>query len=262
MRKHLTLFDSVEYEGVAVPVTFESIWQWFLTPLSGASSHHISEWVMWHARLMVAAWAVLLPLGAMAARFFKVTSKQQWPQHVDNRAWWHSHRTLQYVGICVMLIGAAMAWGRGSYATNVSALHAYLGWSVIALGVLQVLAAWFRGSKGGPTEPQMRGDHYDMTRHRLWFERVHKVGGWIAVLLAIATIMLGLIVADAPRWMVAALIGWWLTLIYVGVHLQRAGRCIDTYQAIWGPDKAHPGNHRQPVGWGVRRPLEVTQERR
>jgi hypothetical protein len=35
---------------------------------------------------------------------------------------------------------------------------------------------------------------------------------------------------------------------------QRAGRCIDTYQAIWGPDPAHPGNRRPPVGWGVRRP--------
>ena len=37
-------------------------------------------------------------------------------------------------------------------------------------------------------------------------------------------------------------------------RLQRQGRCIDTYQAIWGPDPRHPGNRLKPVGWGVRRP--------
>lgn len=216
---------------------------------------------MWHARLMVAAWAVLLPLGALVARFFKVTAKQNWPQQLDNRSWWNAHRLLQYVGVFIMLTGAVIAWGRGSHATIGSTLHAYLGWSVIALGIVQVLAGWFRGSKGGPTEAQLRGDHYDMTVHRLWFERVHKFGGWLAVLLAVATIMLGLIVADAPRWMVVTLVAWWLTLIGVGIYLQRAGRCIDTYQAIWGPDPTHPGNSRRPTGWGVRRPLEVKQER-
>jgi Eukaryotic cytochrome b561 len=245
-----------------MPLTFESIWQWLLTPLSGASHHHIDDWVMWHARLMVAAWAVLLPLGALSARYFKVTAKQNWPQHVDNRAWWHAHRTLQYVGVFVMLIGAAMMWGRGSYAPTANALHGYLGWIVITLGALQVLAAWLRGSKGGPTEPNMRGDHYDMTRHRVWFERIHKFGGWLAVFLAIATIVLGLIIADAPRWMVVTLTLWWLLLIVAGIRLQRAGRCIDTYQAIWGPNPKHPGNHRKPTGWGVRRPLEAKQEGR
>jgi hypothetical protein len=242
-------------------LTFESVWQWLLSPLSGASDHHVSEWVMWHARLMVAAWAVMLPIGALAARFFKVTVNQDWPKQLDNRFWWNAHRSLQYVGVLVMVIGAAIAWGRGSHSTNSSALHAYLGWGVIALGLLQVLAAWFRGSKGGPTEPQPRGDHYDMTRHRVWFERVHKCGGWLAVVLAIATIVLGLIVADAPRWMVVTLIMWWLALVGIGVWLQRAGRCIDTYQAIWGPDPKHPGNSRKPIGWGVVRPLEVRQEK-
>lgn len=240
----------------------DAMWQWLLSPLSGANDHSVNDWVMWHARTMVAAWAVLLPLGAIAARFFKVTANQNWPDRVDNRAWWHAHRGLQYLGIAIMSIGAGIAWGRGSYSTIAGSLHGYLGWTVIALGALQVLAAWFRGSKGGPTEPQMRGDHYDMTRHRVRFERIHKLGGWIAVILAIATIILGLVVADAPRWMVVTLCAWWLILIVAGVHLQRAGRCIDTYQAIWGPDPMHPGNHRKPTGWGVSRPLEAMQEKR
>ncbi|MEN9629798.1 MAG: hypothetical protein RJA10_3026, partial [Pseudomonadota bacterium] len=71
---------------------------------------------------------------------------------------------------------------------------------------------------------------------------------------AIGVIGLGLQVADAPRWMVLALAGWWLLLAVVACRLQQQGRCIDTYQAIWGPDPRHPGNHLKPVGWGVRRP--------
>jgi hypothetical protein len=42
-------------------------------------------------------------------------------------------------------------------------------------------------------------------------------------------------------------------LIVCAVRLERAGRCIDTYQAIWGPDLKHPGNQRLHVGWGMLR---------
>jgi hypothetical protein len=53
--------------------------------------------------------------------------------------------------------------------------------------------------------------------------------------------------------MAAALALWWLALIALWVTLQRQGRAIDTYQAIWGPDPKHPGNAVPPTGWGVRR---------
>jgi hypothetical protein len=46
---------------------------------------------------------------------------------------------------------------------------------------------------------------------------------------------------------------WWIALIGSGVALQRSGRCVDTYQAIWGPDPTLPGNRRKPIGWGVSR---------
>ena len=66
---------------------------------------------------------------------------------------------------------------------------------------------------------------------------------------------MGLLIVDAPRWMALILGVWWLILMAAFTRLQAAGRCIDTYQAIWGPDPAHPGNHLRPIGWGVRRPL-------
>lgn len=236
-----------------MPLAIDKLFDWWLSPLSGASTHALDNWIVWHARSMVMAWGVLLPLGALAARYFKVMPKQDWPNEVDNRTWWHLHRAFQYSGVVIMLIGVVLVWGKGSQSSNVAALHVYFGWGVVSLGLLQVFAAWMRGSKGGPTDIQLRGDHYDMTQHRLWFEAIHKAGGWLAIALAVATICFGLCAADAPRWMVLALASWWVLLVIYGFRLQRNQRCIDTYQAIWGPSLAHPGNQRSKIGWGTRR---------
>jgi hypothetical protein len=212
---------------------------------------------------MVLAWGVLLPLGALAARYFKIAPGQDWPHELDRRLWWHAHRGLQYTGMALALIGVALvAWPRaeGAPAGIWAALpvwpvwHSRLGWLTLALGALQIVAGSLRGSKGGPTSDTLRGDHYDMTRRRQWFERLHKSGGWLAVLLACVVIALGLRAADAPRWMPALLALWWGALAVWAWRLQSAGHCVDTYQAIWGPDARHPGNRLPPIGWGVRRP--------
>jgi hypothetical protein len=120
--------------------------------------------------------------------------------------------------------------------------------TIAAIGWLQVIGGWLRGTKGSPTTP---GDHYDMTRRRLLFEATHKHLGWLALPLVILATSIGLFLADAPRWMALILGFWWLLLIAAFAMLQRSGLCIDTYQAIWGPDPVHPGNQRKPIGWGV-----------
>ena len=228
---------------------------WLTLPLSGAAEHALAPWAIWHARCMVLGWGVLLPLGALVARFFKVTPRQPWPREVDNRFWWNSHRVLQWAGIAAMTVGAALAWQQGAGATDLARLHGLAGWALCTAGWLQVVSSVLRGSKGGPTEAQLRGDHYDMTPHRRAFERWHKGLGWLAVALSAGVIVMGLVVADAPRWMLLVLLLWGLCFIVVFAWLQSRGRCIDTYQAIWGPDPAHPGNQQRPTGWGVRRPL-------
>lgn len=222
--------------------------------LSGSADHHIAPWAYWHARSMVLAWGVLLPLGALAARYFKVMPAQRWPEQLDNKVWWHAHRVLQWVGIVLMSVGVVLAWGRGNGSTTAALVHGWAGWALVLVGWLQIAYGLQRGSKGGPTDAQPRGDHYDMTPRRLHFERVHKSLGWLAVLAAIVVTALGLLVVDAPRWMALLLSAWWLALAAVAWRLQRQGRCIDTYQAIWGPDSRHPGNRIKPIGWGVRRP--------
>lgn len=234
---------------------------WWLTPLSGATEHHLPDWMIWHARTMVAAWAVLLPLGVLVARYFKVTPRQDWPRVLDNRAWFHTHRGLQYLGLVLVAIGLWLAWNQGQQQTTVAFWHHWLGWAVVGAAVLQMLGGWVRGSKGGPTEPTLRGDHYDMTAHRRTFEHLHKAVGWLAIAVAVLTVVLGLVAADAPRWMAGVLTVWWLLLGVLAWRWQRQGRCIDTYQAIWGPDARHPGNQRAPSGWGARRPLNESPTR-
>ncbi|SIT49904.1 Cytochrome b561 / ferric reductase transmembrane (fragment) [Paraburkholderia piptadeniae] len=129
-------------------------------------------------------------------------------------------------------------------------------------GWLQLLTGVFRGSKGGGEPAQgnaiasgsgLRGDHYDMTLRRKAFEYLHKILGLAALLLAVVAISLGLMLADAPRWMAVVLTMWWCILLFLTLRWQRAGRCIDTYQAIWGPDAVHPGNGIPPIGIGISR---------
>ena len=224
-------------------------------PLLGHGEHLIAPWAMWHARSMVLAWGFLLPLGALAARFFKVLPGQNWPAAIDHPGWWHVHRVFQWAGFGLMLLGLYLVDGHATSQGRLAQMHAWAGWFVVALGTLQVASGLTRGSKGGPTSEQMQGDHYDMTPWRLHFERLHKFLGWLAVVASIGVIAAGLALAHAPRWMALLLLLWWAALAIAFVRLQRAGRCIDTYQAIWGPDPTHPGNRRKPIGWGVRRPL-------
>jgi hypothetical protein len=215
----------------------ETIFNWLLMPLSGASTHDISPLVAWHARLMVLAWSVLIPLGVLVARFYKVTPKQNFPTQLDNPFWWHAHRGLQYLGVFLSLVAIGFIWYKNVNADSYG-LHQLFGYILLALGLLQVVGAQLRGTKGGPTDVAkglpLRGDHFDMTRRRRIFEVWHKSLGYFALALVVVTTMLGLALADAPRWMGLVIAAWWLLLVAAFVILQKRGRAVDTYAAIWG----------------------------
>lgn len=229
---------------------------WLLAPIDPQRAHEVGFALSWHARLMVLAWGVLFPAGILAARFFKVMPRQDWPKQVDNLAWWHSHRTMQYCGGAVVLAALLFIWQAPRF-DHQAGYHALIGWAVVVCTAAQFLGGWLRGTKGGPTERapdgSLRGDHYDMTPRRLVFEYAHKTLGYVAFLLACAAVYSGLWQANAPRWFWTVLTAWWVFLVVVFVLLQRRGMAFDTYQAIWGPDEKHPGNKRRPVGIGVRR---------
>ena len=224
---------------------------WLMLPISGSADHHIPGWLAWHARSMVLGWGILVPLGVLVARFFKITCRQDWPHELDNKFWWHSHLFCQYSGILAMSIGFVLALVYGSgFGSGWAEFHGLIGWGTVMLGYSQVVAGILRGSKGGPG---ISGDHYDMTRRRLVFERFHKSAGYVAMLCSVVAILSGLWIADAPRWMWLTLCLWWIAYAVAFAHLQRKGRCIDTYQAIWGADTSHPGNKMAAIGPGIRR---------
>lgn len=234
---------------------------WLLTPLSGSMHHELPQWTAWHGRTMVMAWGILLPLGVLVARYFKVMPGQAWPEELDNKTWWHGHRVLQIAGVLLMTVGCGLAVGHVHGAGPLARCHRWFGWIVVTSGWIQIFSGFWRGSKGGGSTPwradssadELRGDHYDMSDRRRLFEYVHKIVGTAAILAAVVTIAMGLIVADAPRWMSVMLVLWWLALASLAMYWQREGRCIDTYQAIWGPDLIHPGNRIPAIGWGIRR---------
>ena len=230
--------------------------EWLLTPVDISREHHVDMFTAWHGRLMVLAWGMMVPTGILLARFFKVTPRQNWPHQLDSHVWWYWHLILQQGAVLLMLGALGLIWfGRG---LNESwHYHAILGWLITGCAGLQAVSGWLRGSKGGPTDPttdgSWSGDHYDMTRRRCAFEYFHKIMGYSLFLLTIAGVLTGLWQANAWRWMWVVLVSWWMVLLLVFVVLQRRGYALDTYQAIWGPDKRHPGNCMRPIGWGIRR---------
>ncbi len=240
----------------------ESVISWLFTPLSGASEHHIAMAVAWHGRLMVFACAILAPILVIIARFYKVTPRQDWPRVLDNPFWMVTHRRLGHMVGLIMLVGLGAVFASGELRLTWRTWHTSLGWIVIVLASAHIASSWFRGTHGGPMNPftrqvkppeQWRGDHYDMTRRRILFEYVHKSVGYVLLGLVIVVIACGLDAADAPRWMPLVIGLWWLLCLGTFIRLQRQGRCIDTYQAIWGLDDTLAGNRRKPIGWGIKR---------
>ena len=219
--------------------------EWLLSPIDASRAHAVGWNLSWHARLMVVAWGVLVPTGVMAARFFKVLPRQRFPEVVDNRAWWRAHLTMQIGGLILTWVGLWLVLTRtdpGASSTASAWTHRALGWTVVSYGLMQMMSGAFRGSKGGPSDRSLRGDHYDMTPRRMGFEALHKTVGYTALGLSMAAVLTGLWQANAPVWMWLTLTVWWSLLAVMFYVFQSRGMVIDTYVAIWGPDAAHPGN--------------------
>lgn len=227
---------------------------WLLSSIDPTRVHDIGEAVSWHARTMVGVWSFLIPLGIMSARFFKILPNQDWPKQLDNRVWWLTHQILQYSGGVVMLFAVWLIWDV-DYQRDSSIWHLWLGWITVGLCSTQYIAGWLRGTKGGPAEVErtgtLRGDHFDMTKRRKLFEYFHKTTGYLCLFIALAAIISGLWMVNAPRWMWIGLMLWWMVVIFAFVMLQKMGQARDTYEAIWGPDPDLPGNKLKSIGFWV-----------
>jgi hypothetical protein len=81
---------------------------WLLGHIDRGRVHDLGRMVSWHARGMVLVWAILVPLGIISARYFKVMPGQDWPRRLDNRAWWIAHRVFQYSAGLTMLLSLGL----------------------------------------------------------------------------------------------------------------------------------------------------------
>ncbi len=202
-----------------------------------------------HAVLMSIAWFILLPAGVLIARFFKVTKNQDWPHELDNQLWWHSHRWLNYAGIGLATLGMLIMW-QTIGGPALQGWHGRIGLATMALGWLQIISAWLRGSKGGPTDPSAdpndpttwQGDHFDMTVRRRLFEIWHKQLGYVVLFLALIAAWQGLESIAAPLWIKA--LPWSAASIFLILfhHFTHQGRRFDTHAAIFG-SKPKPNCH-------------------
>ena len=232
-------------------------------PSDGADMAFISDAVVWHGIVMVLAWLVLMPAAFVVARFYKITPGQDWPRRLDNPFWFVNHRRLGYAIVLASILALVIIVAGEGGAIVWRSHHAAAGWIVLALGGFQIVGSLLRGTHGGPLDPftrksrppeQWPGDHFSFTRRRVVFEYTHKIVGYILVPLSVWTVAGGIAAANAPPWIWLILGAWAIVCVGVFVFLQRTGKCVDTYQAIWGPDESLPGNQRKPIGWGIRYP--------
>jgi len=138
-----------------------------------------------HASLMLVSWGALLPLGVIVAKFAR---------HYPNAFWFKFHRIGQLSGIVIALIGwiiALVSFDVFSDVGSTQHAHGIMGCIAMTLGVLQPINAFLR-----PHNPE-QGEKKTMPR-RVW-EVLHKASGYIAVLLAIATVALGTTLFPVPR---------------------------------------------------------------
>ena len=221
------------------------VWEWLTASLDATRGHEVDMGHAWHGRFMVLAWGICAPLGVLIARYLKVTPNQRWPEELDNRFWWRSHLWLQSAATIFLGIGLAIAvFNRGEGAPG--HLHAWFGWIVVWGTVFQVIGGLLRGTKGGPSDPRpdgsLHGDHYGMTRRRRIFEHLHKALGYLLLMVSNLVVLQGLWMLNAPKWMPLLLVAFWAILFLV-VRQLRSRPLVSTYQAIWGLDPIHPGNH-------------------
>lgn len=133
-----------------------------------------------HGALNILGWGVLLPLGAIIARY----SKQWYP-----RWWYYLHVVVQFAGFMFGLAGVVAGVALCSRLHANVSVHRGLGILVFVLSILQVIAFFVRPEK-------------DSKIRRYWNWYHHWVGR-LALFLAAVNIVLGIHVGGAgPSWKV------------------------------------------------------------
>ena len=132
-----------------------------------------------HGLLMLAAWALLLPAGIM------MSVLRDSPGCIAERGWINLHRNLQCAGVAVAIAGLAVAWWMvdghhfHGHSSSLAMPHAVLGAIVMLFAVQQPI--------NGLLRPHATALGATKTAGRRRWERLHKTGGRLAMVVSLAT---------------------------------------------------------------------------
>ena len=177
---------------------------------SSSKRNKLMKMYLAHGTLMMIGWGLLLPMGSIIARFLKHRSK--------NGLWYKLHRGIQVMGLLVAIIGWIISLTQFNVFGDVgfvSYRHGICGMVVMILGCLQPINAFLR-----PHTPEVGTKK---TTGRIVWEYYHKGSGWLAVLLAIPTIVLGTmslpVVDDMITFQIAYGVGCWGCLLVLIAYI-------------------------------------------
>ena len=185
-----------------------------------------------HAILNTIGWGILLPLGAIAARYLKPFT---------DPAWFYVHVLVQSIGYIVGVAGWSTGLVLGNYSVGVVyRKHRFIGIALFAISTLQVCAILVRPGKGHKIRVAWNYYHYTL--------------GVSILVLSILNIFYGFdILAPAPKWrygyigILGGLAG--LTLVFElvkWVHYARVIKGLNApqEQKLRGATLGTPNSHR------------------
>ncbi|XP_008792963.1 cytochrome b561 and DOMON domain-containing protein At3g25290-like [Phoenix dactylifera] len=138
-----------------------------------------------HGILNAVSWGILLPIGAIFARYLKTF------QSADP-AWFYLHVSCQLIGYIVGVAGWGTGLNLGSKGIH-QTTHRNIGITLFSLGTLQVFALFLRPNK----------DH----KYRFYWNIYHYLVGYTVIILGIINVFKGLKILDTDqKWTTAYII--------------------------------------------------------
>ncbi|XP_042465694.1 cytochrome b561 and DOMON domain-containing protein At3g61750-like [Zingiber officinale] len=140
---------------------------------TSSSSSYPSKLKRTHGALAIFGWGVLLPIGAIVARYCR-----QW-----DPLWYYLHTVIQFMGFLFGL--AAVIAGRVLYDKLHATVYTHrgIGIFVLVLGILQILAFFLRPNKD--------------SKYRRYWNWYHHWFGRLALFFAAVNIVIGIRIGDA-----------------------------------------------------------------
>ncbi|KAL6522913.1 hypothetical protein OROHE_016760 [Orobanche hederae] len=156
-----------------------------------------------HGVLNVVSWGIMMPLGAMVARYLKLFKSA-------NPAWFYLHVTCQTSAYIVGVagLGTGLKLGRDSPGIERNA-HRNIGITLSVLATLQVFALAFRP----------KPDH----KYRIYWNVYHQLVGYTVIALSIANIFAGLDILDPDK-------KWKRAYIAVLIAMGAIATCLEAFK--------------------------------